>query len=102
MARYEGVFGERVKAILGEKRLSPYDVARLSNGEISHQTVRNMAQGILPHPNLIVQFALAVGEDPNELLGLTGWRLHYTGQETAASVNRRHTTGAGSAVAVAA
>jgi hypothetical protein len=79
MSKYSEPFGRRVAQILREKKLSPYDVARLSDGEISHQTVRNMIKGQFPSPLLVVTFARAVEVNPNELLDLTGWQLQYTG-----------------------
>ena len=93
MAEYSDAFGSRVEQILKEKELSPYDVARRADGEISHQTVRNMARGQVPSPKLVIKFALTVGVHPNDLLELTGWELHWTGRKPA-SVRRRIGSGA--------
>lgn len=96
MAKYSDAFGSRVAQVLKEKELSPYDVARRAEGEISHQTVRNMIRGQIPSPELVVRFALTVGVHPNDLLELTGWELQWTGR-LPASVRRRVGTGARSA-----
>jgi hypothetical protein len=79
MAEFSDTFGARVEQILKEKGLSPYEVMRRAEGEISHQTVRNMVRGQIPSPSLVVRFALAVGVHPNDLLELTGWGLRYVG-----------------------
>jgi hypothetical protein len=82
MPMYSEPFGKRVRQILTERDLSPYDVQRMSEGAISHQTVRNMLQGAAPYSDYILAFARAVGTDPNELLELAGRELRLPSRVT--------------------
>jgi hypothetical protein len=84
MPTYIETFGERVREVMKERGLSPYEVERRSEGGISHQTVRNMIRSAATNSDHIVAFAEAVEETPetreelaNELLTLAGRRLRF-------------------------
>lgn len=81
-------FGEAVADLLKTTRLSPYDVQRLSEGYLSHQTVRNAMRGAVPSSDHIVELVDAVGnamewpkdrraQEADRLLRLAGSRVVY-------------------------
>lgn len=80
MPVYIDTFGDRVREVMKERRLSPYEVERRANGGISHQTVRNMMRGVAAYSDYIVAFAEAVGDTPEEETTLANELLHLAGR----------------------
>ena len=77
-------FRERVKAVLDEKGLSSREVSARAQGRISNTSVLNMLRGHIPSADVLVEFAEAVGESPeeqghlaDELFRLAGKRVRY-------------------------
>lgn len=100
MLAFSDRFGARVQELLKETGLNPDAVWRLSQGEISHATVRRMGAGQVPGAELIVEFVDALGlaaqrplewraQVANELLELAQKRVRYHAGEAAGSVRSR-------------
>ena len=57
--------------------VSVREVARRSAGRISTTTILNMLAGHIPYAEVIAEYALATGEDPDRLLALAGKPFRY-------------------------
>lgn len=79
MARYSNRLGALLKDTMERKGLTPRDVARMSNGKVSHMTVNEAANGTVPSLEKTVVIALALGEDPNYYLEAAGRPFRFTG-----------------------
>lgn len=72
MATYSDKLGTLVTESLKARGLSTRDVARLSDGSVSHQTIADMCRGVAPGIPKLVAVARLLGDDPNTYLEAAG------------------------------
>jgi len=70
-------FGRLVRKRLVEKQLTPNQVMRISAGKVSHTTVQQMRDGVVPGPEKVLAFALALEDEPDLYLGKAGFPFRY-------------------------
>lgn len=79
MALYSEKLGALVTKRVRERGIATRDIARKSEGKISHQTVNEIMRGQVFSPDKIVTLAILIGDDPDEYLAAAGKPYKYTG-----------------------
>lgn len=69
---YNDEFGRAVRNRMAEKRVSTRGLEMASRGKISRSSISLMRMSKVPGIDLIIAFAEAIGDDPNEWLELVG------------------------------
>jgi hypothetical protein len=75
MAETADEFGEAIRAVMSEQKLSSRDVERIASERgwrVSSDTVASMARGRVPHAEYILAFSVATGSDLDDLLWKAG------------------------------
>ena len=73
-------FTREVCRLMTEKQLSSREVSQRVRGEISNTSVLNMMKGHVPSADVIVVFAEALGESPDEYARIADQLLHLAGK----------------------